>query len=223
MKYLYINIMLCGLILPAFYSCHKDSDNTDPGALSGNKLNGKISDWTLGSNKVIYAYVTAPGYKVGQTTIAADGSFTLVLDTPNVTSMNPVYREFDNRLTFSDTLSLCATLDFLVLDTTGSFYGYLDRLSSTLEYQEGFVSVDYMYVTRNTSVKGSFSYSDMTQTRNGSYYLNLKTGWNAVVTEIQTITGEQNNWIIDYTVTNNETSTTKWLFFPGKKKSGLTY
>jgi hypothetical protein len=223
MKYVFNTILFFGLILLAFCSCNKDSDSTIPGALSGNKLSGKISGWTLGSDKVIYAYVTAPGYKVGQTNINPDGSFTLALDTPNETAMDPVYREFDNRLTFSDSLSLCAALDFLILDTSGSFYGYLDRLSSNLEYQDGFVSVDYMYVTNNTSVKGSFSYSDMTETRNGSYYLNLKTGWNTVVTEITNITGEQNNWLIDYTVTNNETSTAKWLFFPGKKKSGLTY
>jgi hypothetical protein len=212
MKTLNKLILACCIISIAFLSCKKDSDETNYGALSGNTLKGKISGWTLGSNKILRAVATPSFTTVGSANISSDGSFSVLLENQFSGDMNAITDYFDPQLNYSDATSTCSELYFYVADSLGSFYGYVERTSTIPEYQKGYAMVDYLYVTKNTTVKGNLSYTDTGETDQGVFDLNLKAGWNTIATQVTNVTTTSSMLTLDYEVNSTEPSTVIWKF-----------
>ena len=210
-------VIVIGIFIFAVCSCKKDSDKTSNGALSGNTLKGKITSWNSGSDKTLVAYSSSSTNKLGEAAIGTDGSFTITISVPSTSILESITYYFDTKLTISDLTTLCNDLDLNVNDAAGNYYGYISRSADIPVYQKGYSSVDYLYVNKDTSVKGSLSESDSGETDNGTFDLKLKTGWNPVVTLVTSITGTTNTMIVNYTITSSEPSGMKWVFSTGKK------
>jgi hypothetical protein len=219
MKNLYTFLLFVGIIGIACSSCKKDKDDPNYNALSGNKISGKIADWNHGSDKQIFAYASLPYDKVGTANIGADGSFTLTLNTPAISSLESISSYFDSELIYSDLTAECTDLSFYVADASSNYYGYLERASNVdFTYQVGYASVDYIYSTKGSTVKGVLHFSSTGQTGTGSFDLALSQGWSTFSRQVTKYDITTSAAVMEYKASNTEPSNVKWLFTTSKKK-----
>jgi hypothetical protein len=217
MKKIYKLLILCGIIGIVISGCKKDDDssssNTNTGALSGNTLKGKISDWTLGAGYTLKAFADYYSDNVGEATISSDGSFSLILGTPNLNYLYDVSYYFNSPLTISDPTTKCGYVDLYIYSTaTGSYIGSLQRKNNIGSYQKGYAIAEYLYATKSSTVKGTYTSSYGYESYIGTYNLNLKAGWNTVATLCTNVTTTSNYTTYDYKISNSEASTAKWMF-----------
>jgi hypothetical protein len=206
-------LLMCGIMSIAFLSCKKDSsDEPNYGALTGNTLKGKISLWTLGGDKKLTAHSSSSFDMIGESAISSDGSFNLTLSAPGSGAMDAVADFFDDRLTYSDPSAECSSSYLYVTDSAGSYIGYVERSSTIAEYQKGYCFVEYLYLTKSTSVTGNVTYTDTEETDNGVFNLNLKAGWNTVVYTMTNVTTTNGIVVVDFKVNSIEPSTVNWTY-----------
>jgi hypothetical protein len=218
MRNLYKLILACGILCVAFASCKKDSDSSN--ALSGNKITGKISNWSYGSDKKMYARLASSSDEVvGLSTISSDGSFQLTLSTPATSSLESIWDYFDETLAISDPAAKCVDLLFDIDDASGNYFGDVDYSTySTTGLANGAAFVEYFYSTNKTSIKGTVndSYSEFSE--KGVFDLSLNQGWNTVVTQVTRYVETTSTITLEYKVGNSEPSSVKWIYYPDKKK-----
>jgi hypothetical protein len=197
-------------------SCKKDSGDSNPAALSGNTLSGKIKNWTNGNDKTIAAWASY-STQVGTSAISADGSFSIVLGTPAAGSLEPITQFIDPSISYSDSTSKATNLGLYVMDNSSSYFGQLERTNDISEDAIGFVRVVYVYVTKSTTVKGNVDYSDTDFEETDNFDLNLKAGWNTVSIECTKATSTSTFTTVESKVRSFEPSTVNWKFNTGKK------
>lgn len=210
-------ILLCGITCFVLYSCKKESDETYSGALSGDSLSGKIPDWTYGNDKSILAYIQGTSDTIGIAKISADGSFVLHLSIPESNSLDPLLSHFDEQLTISDTSAKCNMLSFHVIDGSGFYFGQLIRGNNKLEYLENAARSSYWYVTRNTTLKGTYIHSGFNETNSITTDLELKAGWNSIVALVINYSATSNPIQVDYNFSGSEPADCRWIFTITKK------
>jgi hypothetical protein len=218
MKNLSKIILLFGVIGLVCLSCKKDSDNSNSSGLSGNKLSGKISNWSYGSDKKLIAYGINDDI-LGETTIAADGSFTVTLTSPAASALESFADSFDESLAISDPAAKCASLELDLADAAGDYFGYIENSSyTTTGYANGFAAIEYLYSTKKTTVKGIFNQSYSFESIKATYDVTFNEGWNNMGMLVTKYIQTDTSYIVEYAVNNSSPSTVKWTYFPDKKK-----
>jgi hypothetical protein len=220
MKNLYKLILGCGILCIVFASCKKDSDSSNSSALSGNKITGKISNWSYGSDKKMVAYAASSfNETVGLTTISSDGSFQLTLSNPTTSSLESIWDYFDETLAISDPSAKCTDLLFEIEDAGGNYFGYVDYSTySVTGLTNGAAFVEYFFSTNKTSIKGTLNDSYAEFSEKGVFDLNLNQGWNTVVTQVTKYVETNTTLTVEYKVGNSEPSNVKWIYYSDKKK-----
>jgi hypothetical protein len=218
MKDLYKLILACGILCIAFASCKKDSDSSS--ALSGNKITGKISNWSYGSDKKMIAHASSSSNEaLALATISSDGSFELTLSTPVLSSLESIWDYFDETLAISDPSAKCVDLSIDIEDAEGNYFGYVDYSSYSITgLANGAAFVEYFFSTTKTTIKGTVTDTYADSSEKGVFDMSLNQGWNTVVTQVTKYISTNTSTTIEYKVGNSEPSSVKWIYYPDKKK-----
>ncbi|NVO20326.1 MAG: hypothetical protein HXX13_11530 [Bacteroidetes bacterium] len=216
MKTFTFNFFLCGLIILAFTSCKKDSDSSNSEGLSGNILKGKLYGWTQGSDKKIVSTSSTANENTGEAIIGSDGSFSISMTAPSVATLDGIVSYFEMPLAISDTTSKCADIFFEIGDNSGTSIGSMEFSNGIAELTKGCAVGDIMYVTKNTTLKGSFSYSYFGITETEIVDLNLKTGWNLITSEVTKYSEDAGAITIENKISNSVPANMNWKLTVGK-------
>jgi hypothetical protein len=191
-------ICFCLFISLVIFSCKKETTDSSPNS-SITSISGKIVDWPYGSDKTLKAgfYVVGSNLELFVTidtcSIDNDGNFNLTsLAVPpgiylisldsfmNGSSYSKTNFDISNHVT----KTLDYYLGFFIFSKESSrfitsiYKAYHNRFdSSTAEYY----NIEYMYVDRDVSIKGSRSESNPYNTVIKNANLNFKAGWNKIV------------------------------------------
>ena len=202
-------------------SCKKDSNQSSSQALSGSTIHGKISNWSLGSGKILKAYVNDFNHYLCESNVGADGSFTLFLKIPETNSLTYISSWFfDPQILISDVSTNCGYLELNIFNTSG-YIGSVKRKSNANWSQVGDSRVEYYYVNKNTTLMGAFTNTftifDKLNTATYQYNLEFNTGWNTAAEQMSEMSVNTET-AVTYTTkfTNIEPSNVKWLFYPNK-------
>jgi len=211
-------LIALSLICIVLSSCLKETD--PPVIPKGNIISGKISNWTLGTGKKLFAYTVYTNDTLAESPIDSQGGFTLTLKTPAIDAMDSLNRFFDRTLTNNSASVQCADLIFAVTNGDNNFLGYV--LNSTVlitGYAEGYCLIHYMYSTKATTIKGTpIDYSTINSRQSGKYDLKLTEGWNTwsfQTTKYYTI---NNTVFTEYKIGNSDPLLVPWIYYNFKSK-----
>jgi hypothetical protein len=213
-------LLLIGIIGILISGCEKDSNNSNnnSGALSGNTLKGKISDWTMGSGKTLRGgVVDSWEYNlVGEASISSDGSFTLNLENPPASFLEPISDLIYDEFTYSDPSTQCSgPLHREIYDSASYLYlGYLHRVNSFNNEENGFTNVDYIFASKITTVNGNVIDSSEYEAYSYTWNLSLKAGWNTIAYQTIDVITNANYTTYKIKVSNSEPSSVKWMIEP---------
>lgn len=213
----YLNKLLAVVVIISFTlsSCLKETDH--PIIPKSNIVSNKISNWSLGSDKKVYAYTVYTNDTLAESPIGSDGTFTLTLKTPSESALDSLSRFFYRSLAFSDLSTQCADL----IDADGKYLGTI-RNSTILatDFNKGYCLIHYLYTTKATTIKGTYSDNSF-HNQSGIYNVKLTEGWNTWSYQINQYTNLNGIITIEYEVANADPLIVPWIYSNYKNKQGV--
>lgn len=186
-------IIVLGVVIAIFYmGCEETTDpGDDNGAQAVTKIEGKLPNWTLGTNKTIKFFVEDETINAsfGEATIAADGSFSITLQTPSASQLSSLIEQDSNctgnqTINPSDTKGLGGGASFQIYEGTNIIGNarLTKRLSDTSS-SVGDADAIWVYLSKDATMNGTqtCTYNEGTHTRTFTMSMtNLKGkfGWN---------------------------------------------